>query len=150
MHAFVTEEILRRHIKNCFKINGKQTIKIPKNGEHVKFIKFERKINLPFIIYAAFESILVPEDNGRQNLNGSYTNKYQKHVACSYGYKLVCIDDKFSKPFKSYLREDAVYNFISSMIEESKHCSDLMNKHFNKELVMTKEDNEDFENSIKC
>ena len=26
----------------------------------------------------------------------SYMNKYQKHVACSYGYKLVCVDDKFS------------------------------------------------------
>ena len=32
------------------------------------------------------------------------------------------------------------------MIEESKYCSDAMKKHFSKELVMTKEDNEDFEN----
>ena len=59
----------------------------------------------------------MPEDNGKQNPNESYTKKYQKHVACSYGYKLVCVDDKFSKPFKSYLCEDAVYNFISSMIK---------------------------------
>ena len=50
------------------------------------------------MIYAGFESILVPEDNGMQNPNESYTDKYQKHVACSYGYKLVCIDNKFSKP----------------------------------------------------
>ena len=53
--------------------------------------------------YAGFESILVPEGNGKQNLNASFTNKYQKYVACSYGYKLVFLDDKFSKPFKSYL-----------------------------------------------
>ena len=51
---------------------------------------------------------------------------YQKHVACSYGYKLVCVDDKCSEPFKSYLGEDAVYNFISSVTEESKYCSDVM------------------------
>ena len=50
----------------------------------------------------------------------SYTEKYQKHVAFSYGYKLVCVDDKFSKPLESYLGKDDVYNFISSMIEESK------------------------------
>ena len=56
--------------------------------------------------YADFENILVSEDNGKQNPNESYTNKYQKHVACSYGYKLVCVDDKFSKPFKSYLDEN--------------------------------------------
>ena len=36
------------------------------------------------------------------------------------------------------------------MIQESKHCSEVMKKHFNKELVMTKEDNEDFKNSTKC
>ena len=53
------------------------------------------------MIYENFESILVPEDKGKQSLNESYTNKYQENVACSYGYKLVCIDDKFSKPFKS-------------------------------------------------
>ena len=35
-------------------------------------------------------------------------------------------------------------------MEEGKYCSDVMKKHFNKELVMTKEDNEDFENSTKC
>ena len=59
------------------------------------------------------------------------------HGACSYFYKLVCVDDKFSKPFKFYLGEDAVYNFISSMIEESEYCSYVMKKHFIKELVMT-------------
>ena len=37
------------------------------------------------MIYADFESILVPEDNGKQNLNDSYTKRYQKHPACSYG-----------------------------------------------------------------
>ena len=52
------------------------------------------------MINADFESILVPEDNGKQNPNESYGNKYQKPVACSCGYKLICVDDKFSKPFK--------------------------------------------------
>ena len=35
------------------------------------------------------------------------------------------------------------------MIEESKYCSDVMKNHFNKILVMTKGDNEDFHNSTK-
>ena len=38
----------------------------------------------------------------------------------------MCVDDKFSKPLKSYLCEDTVYNFINCMIEKSKHCSDVM------------------------
>ena len=62
------------------------------------------------------------------------------HYYCSYGYKSVCVDDRFSQPFKSYLGEDALYNFISSMIKESKYCGDVTKKHFNKELVITKKD----------
>ena len=36
------------------------------------------------------------------------------------------------------------------MTEESKYCSNVMKKHFNKEPVMNKKDNEDFKNSTKC
>ena len=36
------------------------------------------------------------------------------------------------------------------MITESKYYSEVIKKQFNKELVMTKEDNEDFKNSTKC
>ena len=70
-----------------------------------------------------FESILASEDNGKQNPEKSYLNTYQTHIACSYGHKLVCADDKCSKPFKACLGEGSVYNFINSMIEKSKYCS---------------------------
>ena len=78
------------------------------------------------MIYTSFESITAPEDNGQQDSEESYTNEYRKHVAYSYGYKLGFVDDKFSKPVKSYLGEDAVYNFINSMIKENKYCSNVM------------------------
>ena len=54
---------------------------MPKKGQYIKFKNFERKIKSPFMIYADFESILVPEDNGKQNPNESYTSKNQKYVA---------------------------------------------------------------------
>ena len=64
------------------KINGKQRIIMPKKGEYIKFKNFERLIKSPFIIYADFESILVPENNEKQNPNEFYTN----------------VGDTFSKP----------------------------------------------------
>ena len=91
------------------------------------------------MIYADLENILVPEHNRKQNPNDSYTEKYQKHVACSYVYKLVCADDKFSKPFKSYLGKDAVYNFISSIIEESEFCSNGKNNIFFNKINIIKQ-----------
>ena len=35
--AFSSEEILKSHINDCFKINGTQRIIMPKKGEFVKF-----------------------------------------------------------------------------------------------------------------
>ena len=35
-----------------------------------------------------------------------------------------CVDNKFSKLFKTYLGKDPVYNFIN-MTEESKYCSEV-------------------------
>ena len=35
------------------------------------------------------------------------------------------------------------------MIEKSIYYTDIIKKHFNKELLMTKKDNKDFENSTK-
>ena len=67
-------------------------------------------------------------------------------MAINYVYA----DDKSSKPFETYLGKDTIYNFINCMIKENKYCSDVMKKHFNKKLVTTEENNEDFENSTKC
>ena len=89
---------------------------MPNKDKYIKFKNFETKIKSPFMIQADFESILVPIDNGKQNPNESYPTKYQKHVASSYGYKLVCVNDKFSTPFKTYLVKDTVCNFINNML----------------------------------
>ena len=81
------EKILKRHLKDCFKINGKQRIMMPIKGGYVTFKNYERKIKSPFVIFEYFESILVPEDNKKHNPKESYMKKYQKHIAWSYGCK---------------------------------------------------------------
>ena len=74
------------------------------------------------------------ENNGQQNPEESYRSKYPKHIAYSYGYKLVCVDDKFSKLFKTYLGKDAVFNFGNSMIQEGKFCREVMKKNVIKNM----------------
>ena len=70
------------------------------------------------MIYADFGRS-VPEVNEKQNPDESYTKKYQNHVTCSCNYRLLCVDDKLSKLFKSYLGADAGYNFINCMLKEN-------------------------------
>ena len=50
LHAFSIEEILKCHVKDYFKINGKQKIKVPKKGEYARFKYYMRKIKSPFVI----------------------------------------------------------------------------------------------------
>ena len=89
---------------------------MPSKLEYVEFRNFKRKIKSPFMIYADFKSTLVPEDNGKQSPKESYTNKYEKYVACSYGCKSERVDYKLRKSFKSYLAKSKIY------IVKAKYC----------------------------
>ena len=59
----------------------------------------------------------MPEENGKQHPK-----------SCSYGYKLLCADDKFSKTFKTLLGKYTVYKFINNVIKERKYCSEMIKK----------------------
>ena len=85
----------------------------------VKFKNYLRKIKSLFMIHGEFESILVPKNNGKQNPDESYTNNVKIssiNVECIFYYTLVCIDDQFSKPFKSYLGRDSAHKFMTNMV----------------------------------
>ena len=55
-------------------------------------------------------------------------NKYKNNVACSYGKELISVDDKFGKPFNSYLSADDVYNFKYLSQEFDSNVLDLVNQ----------------------
>ena len=101
-----------------------------------------RKIKSPFMNYDDFESVLVPENNGKQNPDESYMNEYQNYVRCSFSYKLLRVDDLLSKSLKSI---KVKMLFLSLSLISSKKgniVSCVMKKHCPKELFMTKEDYE--------
>ena len=151
LQCFSREDVLSEHIKNCLSINGKQAIKMPEKGQHVSFRNYHKQIPIPFVIYADFEAITEKVHGCLPNNEKSYTQAYQKHIDCGYGYKLVChYDDKFSKPVQVFRGENAVYNFMEKMIEEVEWCKTIMKTHFNKPLVMTEKNKLDFESSNNC
>ena len=65
----------------------------------VNYKNHQKQIPAPFVIYADFEAVTEKIQGCEPNNNKSYTNKYQKHTSCNYGYKVVCCyDDKYTKP----------------------------------------------------
>ena len=75
--------------------------------------------------------------------------KYQDHIPCSFAYKVVCIDDKFSKPIVVYRGKNAAYEFIKAMLKKYKYCKKIKNKHFNKNLIVSEEE-QLFQESNSC
>ena len=71
-------------------------------------------------------------------------------IYSDFAYKLVCIDDKFSKPIVLYRGENSAYRFIKVIFEEYEYCKKVMEKHFNKTLIMTEKEEEEFQSSNTC
>ena len=76
--------------------------------------------------------------------------KYQDHVPCSFSYKVVCVDDRFTKPIIAYRGENGAYEFIKAILKEYKYCKKVINKHFNKSLIMSEEEEHLFQQSNSC
>ena len=151
LSCFSREDVLTEHKNNCISINGEQAIKMPKKGDKVYFKNHHKQLSVPFVIYADFEAITEKVDSCQPNNEKSYTEAYQKHTDCGYGYKVVCCyDDEYSKPVQIYRGENAVHNFMENMLEEVNWCKSTMKKHFNKPLKMTKENETDFQKAVKC
>ena len=103
---FTSERVLIKHNEKCFIINGKQSVKL-KSGS-IEFKNHFKELAVPFKIYADFEFLLKGVSGSDKNNNTSYTEKYQSHIPCSFAYKVICIDDRFSKPVALYMGKDTV------------------------------------------
>ena len=71
-------------------VNSKQAIQMPKKDDNIlKFNNFHKQLPVSFVIYADFEAIKKMQ-GCRLNDDKSYTEAYQTHEDCGYGYKVVC------------------------------------------------------------
>ena len=64
--------------------------------------------------------------------------------------KFICIDDRFSTPVVLYRGKNAVNKFIETFLKENEYCKKMIKKNFNKNLVMSIEDERSFKSINKC
>ena len=121
LQCFSSENVLIKHKEDCLSINGKQSVNLEKGI--IEFENYFKQLPVPFKIYADFECNL--EDV--EIYEGSDTKKYHEHIPCSFAYKVVCIDNIFSKPIFVYRGKNAAYEFITTILEEHKYCKKIVN-----------------------
>ena len=144
LQCFNSENVVTKHKEDCLSINGKQSVNLEKGI--IEFENYFKQLPVTFKIYADFECNL----RDVEIYEGSYTKKYHEHVPCSYTYKVVCIDDRFSKSIVVFKGKNAAYEFIKAILEEHKYGKKIMKKHFNKNLIMTEEEEHLFQKSNNC
>ena len=143
LQCFSSKNVLTKHKEVYLSINGAQSVYLEKGT--TEFKKYFKQIPVLFKIYADFECNL----KSAGSYEGVYSKKYQNHIHCSFACKLVCVDDRFSKPIVVFRGENAAFEFIKAILKEYDYCKKVMKKHFNKNLIMT-EDEEEFQSSNTC
>ena len=144
LQCFSNEYVLIKHKENCLSVNGKQSVKLEEGI--IKFENYFKQIPVPCKIYGDFECNLKKVKCNE----GSYAEKYQDHIPCSFAYKIVCIDNKFAKPTVIYRGENAADEFIKAILEEYEYCKKIMEEYFNKNLIMTEEEQDLFQKINNC
>ncbi|XP_072028310.1 uncharacterized protein [Amphiura filiformis] len=76
---------------------------MPEKDSVQEFKNHHRSQNVPFVVYADFESFTKPIHTRQPDPNGSYTQKYQKHEPSGFCYYIKCFDDSL------YRQDPVVY-----------------------------------------
>ena len=173
-NTFSLEKSFKEHTEVCLS-NEAVKIEMPKKGSCIEFDKHAKKLKVPFVIYADFESytekVMGNEDvntNSTQSypegVTKSYTKKYQKHIPSGFCYYIVYRGGMYKTPVvyspsvtTSYSKSAAlpytgpnVAEEFCSKLEAETH--DIYNKYFKnaKSLKITRAELDEFNQVSVC
>ena len=163
-NTFSLEKSFKEHAEVCL-TNDSVKIEMPKKESYIEFDKHAKKLKVPFVIYADFESYTehipeehtndetksYPEDAAKpypEDATKSYTKKYQKHTPSGFCYYIVYRGGIYKKPVV-YTGENAAEEFCRQLEMETR---DIYKKYFKNEvpLKMTRTDLDEFCRASVC
>ena len=144
LHAFSDKDVYDRHLSYCCKLDA-QRLDLPKAPDNIlKFESLYKTLKVPFVIYADFESFLVPIETP----NTTSTEPYQKHVPASFCYyKVRCDGAHVSQPVV-YRGDGVVNKFYEYLLKELSSVSDELSNFV--EMILTPDEEEVFQASTDC
>ena len=87
-------------------INGAKSGRLEKGT--IEFKNYFKQIPVPFKIYADFKCHLKTVES----YEGSYSKNISRSCPCSFAYKLVFVDDEFTKPIAVFRGENVLINLL--------------------------------------
>ncbi|EDO32941.1 predicted protein [Nematostella vectensis] len=96
LNSFRCKQSLEKHSECCDNHEAVriEMPKIDKDGNlpHIKFKNYNRKMRVPFVVYADFESFTENIDTCSPDGSKSFTKQYQKHKPSGFCYLIKCFD----------------------------------------------------------
>lgn len=139
-------EAAAKHRELCYSSVESQTKLItPIAGSKVQFKNWKKLQKSPYIVYADFESLIVPYQ-GATPKQLPKTVLVNNHQVCSYAFIIVRSDGKHSEP-ELYRGPDAAKHFLERMTQVRNHYSNELNLS---EIIMTPEDQEAYVSATTC
>lgn len=121
----------------------------PSSNNKIKFDKFNKKLKIPFVIYADFEAFIKPINSCSNDPSKPFTENIQKHEVYSFGYYVKCsYDDRLSK-YETYSGPNCTKVFMERLYEDIKLIC-KKNSFHTRPNPLTKEDEARIAFSNKC
>lgn len=121
---------------------------LPEKGSFLQFKNYERKQDIPFVIYADFETLLEPISGHEYNTaNTSYSHR---HVPAAFGYNVVS-SLSFNNDvvgYRSYRGDDCVTKFVHFLTEDVKKIHRILSR--NEPMIFTDANRLEFQRANKC
>ena len=126
LHSFRTCKALNNHQRSCNNHNYCKVV-IPEEGENILKHQFGTKsLEMPHMIYADTETLLIKQHSCSNNPEKSFTEKRAKHGACGYAMTVVKSYDKDIHSF--YHREDCLTKFCDELIDNAEKLANTPKK----------------------
>ncbi|XP_022784275.1 uncharacterized protein LOC111324871 [Stylophora pistillata] len=150
LNFFGSQKLLNTHDELCREHEAVRE-RMPPSESFLFFKNHHKKMDMPFVIYADFESINKPLHSVQPNPKECYTEKKRQHIPVSFCYYIKCsFDDKHSKKVEYTAKsedEDVAQIFVNMLEEEVKA---IYKNHPPKKMIFTDGDAKIFEKATCC
>ena len=117
------QERLNYHLTMCSKIKPVRSL-LPQKQE-VCFNQYHHSKKIRFVIYADFECVLHPISHCQNNVESSWTTRYQKHEPFSFCYLLKDSENEYTQ-LRLFRGQDAAEQFMRSLTDDVKKIEHIL------------------------
>lgn len=152
LNHFISEFNLNKHRNQCLQINQTRITMPTKINKYLSFKNYERRLVVPFVIYADIESILstVEEERELQSFQCEKMPKgvYQLHIPNSIGlyfHNRIQTNKSF---YQAFTGKDCIRQFTKKLFELSHFITETI--RFIHPIILSETDKQNFHSAKNC